>query len=149
MTTANRHPIEPHAVHRDRLLEHAERMLAEGDRLQASEKIWGAVAHGLKAVAGERGWPYETHADAGVIASYVANQVAQPDISVYFRAIRDLHRNFYDDEQEIDEIRDALGYARRMLDLLNAAHAAMPPDTPMPTSPQYRARAQRRAGAQQ
>ena len=34
-------PIEAHAVHSRRLLEHAAEMIAQGDRIQASEKIWG------------------------------------------------------------------------------------------------------------
>ena len=46
-------PIESHEVHSARLLGHAREMLAKGDRLQASEKVWGAVAHGIKALAEE------------------------------------------------------------------------------------------------
>ena len=46
MTTTE--PIESHAVHSQRMLDHAVEMIAQGDRLQASEKIWGAAAHRVK-----------------------------------------------------------------------------------------------------
>ena len=41
-------PITDHAAHSAALLAHAQEMIDQGDRLQASEKIWGAVAHKLK-----------------------------------------------------------------------------------------------------
>ena len=44
-------PIEPHALHSERLIFHAELEIVQGDRLQASEKAWGAVAHRVKAGA--------------------------------------------------------------------------------------------------
>ena len=34
-------PIEPHALHSERLILHAEREIARGDRLQSSEKACG------------------------------------------------------------------------------------------------------------
>ena len=49
--TLTQQPIESHDTHSRRLIRHAEEMLDAGDRLQASEKAWGAVAHRLKVVA--------------------------------------------------------------------------------------------------
>ena len=66
MTLAQQ-PLESHDVHSLRLIQHAEEMLESGDRLQASEKTWGAVAHRLKVVADNRGLQYETHADASKV----------------------------------------------------------------------------------
>ena len=42
MVNAQPKPIEDHAVHSDRLIRHAWEQLEQGDRLQASEKAWGA-----------------------------------------------------------------------------------------------------------
>ena len=131
-------PIESHAVHSERLLNHAREMLAEGDRLQASEKIWGAVAHAIKALADERGWPYLVHQDAGVITSYVAQQAGNDDIETYFAAVENLHRNFYEDTWELDVIARRLGVAEQLLALVNSAHQTMPKDLPMPTDRHYR-----------
>ena len=36
----------------------SDRYFADGDRLQGSEKLWGAAAHAITAVAQLRGWPY-------------------------------------------------------------------------------------------
>ena len=140
MTTTPPPPIEAHADHRDRLLAHAREMIEAGDRLQASEKIWGAVAHGLKAVADERGWPYGTHADGGVIAVYIARQVGNRQIALLFRAIENLHRNFYDDVYEPEEIAERLVDAETLLSLLDDAHNAMPQGLEMPTAASYRNR---------
>ena len=62
MVTSPRSPIESHAVHSERLMRHAWERLEQGDRLQASEKCWGAVAHALKAVSQRYGWRHRTHA---------------------------------------------------------------------------------------
>ena len=136
-------PIESHGVHSSRLLSHAREMLARGDRLQASEKIWGAVAHGIKALADERGWPYLLHQDAGVIASYIAQQVGNHDIETYFAAVENLHRNFYEDVWGLDVISRRLGVAEQLLALLSAANETMRKDLPMPTDRRYRNRAAR------
>ena len=136
-------PIESHEVHSQRLLSHAREMLAAGDRLQASEKIWGAVAHAVKALADERGWPYLVHQDAGVITSYIAEQAGNHDIETYFAAVENLHRNFYEDVWELDVIARRLGVAEQLLVLLRAAHQTMAEDLPMPVDRHYRNRVER------
>ena len=87
-------PIESHAVHRDRLIEHARRMLRDGDRLQACEKIWGAAAHGLKVVADRRGWPYTLHSDGRIIAEHLGELTSSRDIPRLFSYLESLHRSF-------------------------------------------------------
>ena len=39
-------------------LEKSDRYFAEGDELQGSEKMWGAAAHSVMAVAQQRGWSF-------------------------------------------------------------------------------------------
>ena len=142
-------PIESHGVHSERLFNHAREMLARGDRLQASEKIWGAVAHAVKALADERGWPYLVHQDAGVITSYIAQQVGNHDIETYFAAVENLHRNFYGDVWELDVISRRLGVAEQLIALLIAANETMPNDLSMPTDRRYRNRVERFRAASQ
>ena len=36
--------------------------LARGELEEASNKVWGAAAHAIKAVAERRGWPHHSHA---------------------------------------------------------------------------------------
>ena len=42
-------------------LEKADRHFAEGDQIQASEKLWGAAAQAIMAVSLQRGWPHTSH----------------------------------------------------------------------------------------
>ena len=39
-----------------RFAAHSKEALCRGDRLQESEKVWGAVNYALKAIAMQRGW---------------------------------------------------------------------------------------------
>lgn len=55
-----------------KLLIHAREELAEGNRLQAGEKAWGAVVQPMKAIAEQRGWPHESHRDVREVVSQVA-----------------------------------------------------------------------------
>ena len=116
-------PIESHAVHRDRLIDHARRMLRDGDRLQACEKIWGAAAHGLKVVADRRDWPYTLHSDGRVIASYLGKLSGSKDLPRLFSHLEGLHRSFYADSFSLQEIEERLPDA----DEFPAAHRGRRP----------------------
>ena len=48
--------VDDHIAISRRFIDHARDELDRGNRLQASEKIWGAAAHALKAIAIQRGW---------------------------------------------------------------------------------------------
>lgn len=76
MVSAQPKPLEDHAVHSERLIRHAWEQLEQGDRLQASEKAWGATAHALKAIAARRGWRNRAHTHNEVIAVHLPNSAA-------------------------------------------------------------------------
>lgn len=119
-------PIEPHDELSRRLLGHAEAMIAAGDRLQASEKMWGAVAHKLKAIAAERGWPNRSHADARAIVRHIAAQPGNRKISHLFRGVaEDAHRNFYDDTALIEDLSEDLAEIRELIGLLDSARGEL------------------------
>ena len=42
-------------------IERADEYLRAGDRVQASEKGWGAVAEAVKSIAAKRGWNHQGH----------------------------------------------------------------------------------------
>jgi len=50
---------------------HAREELANGSRLQAGEKAWGAVVQPFKVIAEQRGWPHESHQDVREVARQV------------------------------------------------------------------------------
>ena len=138
MTTTD--PIESHAIHSERMLRHAAEMIAQGDRLQASEKIWGAAAHRLKEIAQERGWPNKSHADGFAVAGYLAAQADNQQIADLFGLASDTHQNFYEDQLTLYELERRLGRIRRLIELLDEAHRALPPDLGMPDDRHYRRR---------
>lgn len=138
MTTTE--PIESHAVHSRRMLEHAAEMIAQGDRLQASEKIWGAAAHRLKEIAKERGWPNRSHADGWAIVRYMANQSGNPPIADIFGLADTTHQNFYEDQIPLEELSARLERIHLLLELLDEAHRTLPVDLPMPDGRHYRER---------
>ena len=140
MTTADADPIESHSVRCERLLAHAAQMIVQDDRLQASEKIWGAAVHGLKTIADARGWPYDYHPDGRVIARYLARQSGHRRIAHLFDIAEAAHRNFYKDLLTTQDLKEYLAEIREALELLNAAHFILPSDLPLPTDGHYRRR---------
>ena len=118
MTTSRVEPIESHDIHSERLMRHAEEKLAEGDRLQASEKAWGAVAHRLKSIAGRRGWEYNTHAQVYRIIKRLAVEQDNRQITVLFSAAKGFHQNYYIDAMPLEELNDEMENVRELLRLL-------------------------------
>ena len=121
MTTTRVEPIESHDIHSERLMRHAEERLAEGDRLQASEKAWGAVAHRLKAIAERRGWEYNTHAHVYRIIKRLSEEQDNRQISVLFSAAKGFHQNYYIDAMPVEELNDEMENVRELLRLLELA----------------------------
>ena len=117
-TTPTSIPIESHDIHSERLMEHAERQLAVGDRLQASEKAWGAVAHRLKVVADQRGWEYTKHQHVYGVVKRLAQELRDPDLMSDFIVADGLHKNFYVDLKPLDHLAIELERVRRLLDKL-------------------------------
>ena len=133
-------PIESHAVHSRRMLDHAAEMIAQGDRLRASEKIWAAAAHRLKEIAVEREWPNDSHADGWAIIHHIRRQTGDRRISDLFSIASDAHQNFYEDRFSLEILADKLDAITELLSLLDDAHQTLPPDLPRPDDRHYRNR---------
>jgi len=115
MTTA---PIESHAIHGERLITHAEIELANGDRLQASEKAWGAVAHRIKVIANERGWEYTTHRQVYGIIERLADELENEELRTLFAFATNLHRNYYIDAVPIPQLEYEISKVKQLLEML-------------------------------
>ncbi len=101
-------------------MEHAEQQLAKGDRLQASEKAWGAVAHQLKAIAIQRGWEYETHQQVYAIIKRIAGETDDPVlVRDLFSTANGLHRNYYVDAMPLEDLEYEIGRVKELLRILN------------------------------
>ena len=74
----------------------AEQALAEDDLLQSSEKLWGAAAHMVKAVAEGRGWEHSGHRELFQVVNRLANESGDPELRHLFHVANSLHSNFYE-----------------------------------------------------
>ena len=133
MVMSPRSPIESHAVHAERLMRHAWEQLERGDRLQASEKCWGAVAHALKAVSQRYGWRHRTHAHNNAVAAHLSDLASDDMIYVLYSAAEALHVNYYDDVKPLDEIRRILNAAEDLLRRIADAVQRIGADPPAPS----------------
>ena len=78
-------------------LTRAKEELDEGDLVQASEKLWGASAQMVKAVAQRRGWRHNSHRSLNDIVSRLARESGDPNLMTLFGFAESLHFNFYED----------------------------------------------------
>ena len=156
MTTTT--PIESHDVHSDRLMRHAQEMLEQDDRLQASEKAWGAVAHKLKEIVRERGQRdlrYRAHADAWDVVDRIATGSPNADaIRATFALAERLHINFYDDTRRRPRLDRDLRQIRGLLDTLDQEQqrwraAGRPLTPPLEANPPPRRRRSNGPGTRQ
>ena len=93
----------------------------QGDILQGAEKLWGAAAHAVMAVAQERGWAHNSHRSLKNAVIRVAKERDDLFLEASFSAAEKFHRHFYHDSME-DWERDAdrpliKRFVERMLDV--------------------------------
>ena len=79
---------------------------AAGELVQGSEKLWGAAAHAVMAVAQQRGWDYRSHRSLKNAIIRLSQERNDPLLASDFLAAEKFHRNFYHDDME-DWERDA------------------------------------------
>ena len=100
----------------------SEQEFADGQRLQASEKLWGAVSHAILAIAQQRGWGYGSHNELIQAARRISEEQGDSTIYDKFRETRRLHANYYHgflEDHELDELRPiAHDFIRRVLALV-------------------------------
>ena len=114
--------IAQHQDISERFLEHARRELEQGDLLQASEKSRGAVAHYVKSIAHEEGWPDGTHGDKSKNARKLIVLTDDPNTNRrMFQAMNALHVNFYEDDLDEDDVRISVQDARTLIDAMKTA----------------------------
>ena len=79
-----------------------------GDTLQASEKLWGAAAHAIMAVARQRGLEHGTHRTlinaARRIADEMDNDLLRSEMRLGILAAQHFHSNFYNGTMEPEDI---------------------------------------------
>ncbi len=88
-----------------RMIQQAREELDKGDRLQATEKAWGALAQMMKAHGQQRGWlNLGGHRTVGHIARQLDDEYEEIPVLRAYIAADNGHRNFYDNEMSPPEI---------------------------------------------
>lgn len=106
-----------------RLLGQAQEEFDKGDRLQASEKAWGAAAHAMKAAAERRGWNHHNHGLLFAVAGQLSDDVGDPELRTLFHVASSMHQNFYEDWQPEGSVREGINQVRRLVELMEALRA--------------------------
>lgn len=117
-----------HATTSRALLEQARHELAADDVLQASEKLWGAAAHTVKAVAEKRGWPHNGHRQLMEVVNRLANETGDSDFRALFAIAQNLHINFYEVTWPREFVEDGIGAVEKLI----AKMEAIPTSGPRP-----------------
>ena len=81
-------------------LEAADKEFAAGDHMQASEKLWGAAAHAVIAVAQRNGWRHGSHRAMKTAVDMMAEEYNEPLLVGGFGFAEKFHANFYHDFME-------------------------------------------------
>lgn len=118
-------------------LAQADLELAAGDDLQASEKLWGAATHALRAHMAATGVKNGKHRDLKEAAEQLAESRRDPRILVGFAVAQKFHANFYtgfmeDHEIEAEKVQIHDFVNRVLTDTPPAERASSPPSGPPP-----------------
>ena len=93
-------------------LSEAEGLIRKRDFAQASEKLWGATAEIVKAVAAKRGVELGTHASLWDYVSKLNSEHPEWNLRRDFSYMGNLHQNFYEDWLPEAYVKDGLEIAK-------------------------------------
>lgn len=102
----------------EELLNEAEEEIKNGDYLQASEKLWGAAAHAVKAIAEKRGWEHDGHAKLFHIVDRLVKETGDNDMRDVFLLAGMLHTNFYENWLSADSITASVSKIKALMEKL-------------------------------
>ena len=119
--------VEGYADMSRRFLDHAQAYLAKGDRIQASEKVWGAAALALKAIGEQRGWLHGNHGHIYDIGGQLGREFGQESRFLgYLSHAQAMHTNFYENLRDANAIRAAMTEVGKFVDELEVIRDSPP-----------------------
>ena len=122
-----------------RFLYQAAQHLLDGDRLQAGEKAWGAVAQNLKVIGELRGWHHGNHQQIRNIGSQIVLEFGDIELSELLSEVyHNGHQNFYENQRTIDETRETIRAAEQALHALEALQQMEPRPSTISSNTQLR-----------
>jgi hypothetical protein len=90
----------------EKYLRDAEELLARGDLVQASEKLWGSATLMVKAVAASRGVLVSSYGELFSYVRRLGEELGNPELRRLFSVASTLHQNFYENWLSGDVVRE-------------------------------------------
>jgi hypothetical protein len=117
---------ELYAALSEKYLREANELLAKGDYVQAPEKLWGAAALMVKAVAASRGVPIASRGELFSFVRALGEEEGDPELRRLFSVAGTLHQNLYEGWLSGDVVREYAEDVKQLVAelkrLLKAAH---------------------------
>ena len=136
-----------------RFIQHAREELAKGNRLQAGEKAWGAVAQYLKIIGDNRGWLHTSHRQMEYIARQILDEYPEYNTGNLAHSLSDVyddgHRNFYENHATDEEIAELLDDTESLVLPVFETLVSLPPRPVRITSARQRRRLKELTGNQE
>ena len=104
MTTDAVASLRRHVIHSRQYLENALLALKDGEAGKAGELLWGSVAQAVHAVAASKNRRLQTHRELKNFVIQLARELADETIKTNFVLAESLHHNFYEVQQEPQDI---------------------------------------------
>ena len=101
-----------------KFLEQARVELAAGELAEASEAGWAAAVQMVKAIAAQRGWPYDTNAHWFSVIDNLVRETGDRDISIGFSVASTLHLNYFENIRSAQSVTSGLVSVEKLLDKL-------------------------------
>ena len=109
-----------------------------GDRLQATEKAYGAVAHAVKAIAEDRKWRHGSHNLRRTIVDLLEHEFQQRDLTALHAVADQLHNNYFEDRLHGWQLRGDIDRIMVLLEQLWQIRERGPNPDFLPTPDQQR-----------
>jgi hypothetical protein len=122
-----------------RFIIQARNYLEQGDRLQAGEKAWGAIAHNLKSIGELRGWHHGSHQQIENIGRQMVAEFENGELgNAIAETFQNGHRNFYENYRTIEEMRITIEAAEEALPVLEEIQQTNPQSFTITSNTQLR-----------
>ena len=99
-------------------LKEADDLLTKGDYIQAPEKLWGAAALMVKALAASQGILISSHGELFSFVRKLGEEKKNPELRRLFSVASTLHQNFYEGWLQEDVIKEYSEDVKQLVDWL-------------------------------
>lgn len=118
--------LTKYVIHSEHYLNNAGKFLQQGDIGKSSELLWGSFAEAIKAVALSKGTSTSKHWQIGNFTKELSKELQDDSFYNTYIHANSLHKNFYEIEIDIDDVRRIAENIRATVGKLIAL---IPPDS--------------------